>query len=145
MPYLDIIIHYLSLPEVYKDPRAKIIIKKLKDRDPTAIDLLYECENSLISPIVTDEVIEQIRDELGIFIDSDATCINILKDYKNKTTDIEVINFIDELIKFLSSDNEIQNNIFEKYLPLADKIIEKISNPDLLILCIKYISSTIES
>jgi len=141
---IGLIIHFLSLPDVYKDPCAQEIIDKLNNRDPLVIHVLQKCQNndSLISMIATDEMIDAIREEIGAYIDNDSKCIQVLQQFKDITTNIQIQKILDRGIQFVKMEDGSDLND----IPLADlmSILDEFSNPDQLIQCIKYMATMIE-
>lgn len=148
---LDLTVIFLDqvLDLVHSDPSfetLKTLRDKLKNRDPSALDILKTLsEDPYMAPYTESDVYETLREELGASISNDAECIHALESYKVYTTNPEVISVLDRAIAFLRIPNGEEFD-FED-MPIVDMagILEEFpGNSEFLAECIRYISTAFE-
>src|SRR5579883_148104 len=81
---------------------ARILLDKFDRIDPTAIDYLKTLkEDSYLAPYTQSDVLETLRHELGVSVESEEECITALEFYKKLTTDPAVHDVIEKALAFI--------------------------------------------
>jgi hypothetical protein len=127
-------------------PHAQELLDLLEAKDPKAIDLILELsDDPLFEGYATPDVLEELRHNMGIDVSTDERCLQVLNEYKAKTTDPEILRALDKSIAYLEiPDGAV---VPEEAWPVDDllEVIEKFPGEiGLLAGCAHYIANSLD-
>jgi hypothetical protein len=148
---LDLTCHFLALVSQQPgctDPRIPELETKLRARDPTALQLMrqFKSSTSPVALVCTDEMMEAIRNEVGVIIQTDQECLDVLTRLKAAAQRPTTQQLLENAINFVRIPPGTDLDP-EQPLPLLDLVgvVDEFANPDELIECIKYMGTMIDA
>lgn len=140
----------IFLQDLLKDepdyPHARELLDLLEAKDPRTIDFILEIsDDPLFEPYAAGEVLAELRRNMGLAVSTDDRCLQVLNEYKEKTTDPRVLRALDKGIQFLNLP--IGASIEPATWPVDDLLRALESFPgriDPLADCIRYIANSLE-
>jgi hypothetical protein len=145
---LDLTCHFLALVSQqpgFTDSRVTELEAKLRARDPTALRLMRQFKSSAspVALVCTDEMMEAIGTELGVIIQTDQECLDVLTRLRETAKRPKTQQLLERAINFV---NIPPGTDLDSEPPLLDlvNVVDEFRNPDELIECIKYMGTMID-
>jgi hypothetical protein len=151
-PIINLVCHFLRLITTQcsgTDPRIPQLEEYLHSRNPKAIPLMQQLkhENTLAALICSDEVIAEIQEDLGVAVKTDAECVKLLRQLKEKSVSLETQTLLDRAIEFVETPPGTELTSEPPFIDLLTvfETMNEVEDAGKLHQCLRYMTTMIET